>query len=178
MIDYQDPKPRFWSKQIVDSFGSKIAESLALKPGQELGRVVESLGGETVFGYRSFDEFSGGSIIVRKFDDFTITLSEITSPKRDRFTVAHELGHLCMHYEPLVEELGENVVMRATRDKREGDPAHERAEWEANWFAAGFLMPADRFREMAETLNTTGLATFFNVSEKAVEVRKKTLNIA
>ena len=122
------------------------------------------------------DEYQGGSIVVRSTDDFTITLSELTSAKRDRFTLAHELGHLFLHYEPLLET-SPNAVMRATRDKRAGDPEHERAEWEANWFAAGFLMPKATFAKVASRMNNAELATYFNVSDQAVEIRKRTLGL-
>jgi len=172
-----DPKPTRWTKSSIDNFAAEMARVLDIQPGGDLNTVVENIGGEIVYGWRSLDEVSGGSIVVRKINDFTIYLSEITSPKRDRFTIAHELGHLCMHYNPLIELHGEGTVMRATREKRQGDPDHERAEWEANWFAAGFLMPRDIFRQKSANLNTEQLATYFNVSEAAAEIRKKTLGI-
>ena len=67
--------------------------------------------------------------------------------------------------------------MRATREKREGDKDHERAEWEANWFAAGFLMPQSKFVEASTKMTDSELATYFNVSSQAVEIRKRTLKI-
>ena len=177
MLDFHEPKPTYWPKTSVDEFASSIAKAFELEPGADLHPLVESLGGEIVFGWKSLDEFNGGSIVVRSVDDFTIVLSEMTSPKRDRFTIAHELGHLCMHYQPLVEAHGKGVCMRATREKRSGDTDHERAEWEANWFAAGFLMPKATFLRVVNELDDNDLATFFNVSSTAVEIRKKTLGV-
>lgn len=176
MITY-DPKPTNWPKMSVDGFAAKIAGMLELKPGADLQPTVESLGGEIVYGWQTLDEYDGGSIVVRAKDDFTIYLSELTSPKRDRFTIAHELGHLILHYMPLVEQHGEDIVMRATREKRAGDPVHERAEWEANWFAAGFLMPREIFTTKAGELREGQLATYFNVSPSAIAIRKKTLGL-
>lgn len=176
-MSFHDPKPTYWTKQSVDHFGSEFAKALGIKPGADLHRLVESLGGEVIYGWQSIDEVNGGSIVVRSYDDFTIYLSEMTSPKRDRFTIAHELGHLCMHYEPLVLDQGDGVIMRATREKRLGDSAHERAEWEANWFAAGFLMPREIFVEKASQLTDEQLATYFGVSAAAISVRKKSIGI-
>lgn len=176
MTDFAKPKPRHWTKSSVDNIAEKFANAFEIEPGDDLPPLIEDLGGEIVYGYNHIDEYQGGSIVVRATDDFTIVLSELTSAKRDRFTLAHELGHLFLHFEPLLQD-DPNAVMRATRDKRVGDPEHERAEWEANWFAAGFLMPREKFISVAAKMSNSELATYFNVSDQAVEIRKKTLAI-
>ncbi len=53
-----------------------------------------------------------------------------------------------------------------------------RLEWEANWFAASFLMPESEFRQMvSDESSNAHIARHFRVSESAVEVRRKSLNI-
>ena len=54
-----------------------------------------------------------------------------------------------------------------------------RLEWEANWFAAAFLMPAKVFIEKCNEFNSDNyeLSLYFNVSESAVKIRKKDLGI-
>ncbi|WP_109562962.1 ImmA/IrrE family metallo-endopeptidase [Jannaschia seohaensis] len=173
---YHPPIPTRWPKAFVDDIGGRVAEQLGVTPGADLSSLVESMGGQIVYGPQYSDEYEGGAIVVRAFDDFTITLSNLTSGKRDRFTIAHELGHLALHYQPVLEAHGK-VIMRATRDKTSLDADHERCEWEANWFAAGFLMPRDKFAEAAKKYTNASLATYFNVSGAAIDVRKKTLGI-
>ena len=54
---------------------------------------------------------------------------------RARFTAAHEFGHALMH------SAAHRHYARADHIRNETDP-----EWQANEFAAAFLMPADSFR--------------------------------
>ena len=65
--------------------------------------------------------------------------------------------------------------MRATRWVDENDKIQQRAEWEANWFAAGLLMPESEFRV---TMNNGASynAAKFNVSKRAAEVRISNLS--
>lgn len=60
-------------------------------------RVVRRLGGEI-----ETKDFWGtahdGSLEVRSPNSFTISVPFHTSIERDKFTVAHELGHLLLHY--------------------------------------------------------------------------------
>ncbi len=175
-MNYADPVPRFWSKASVDGIAEKFTDIFELEPGDDLSPLISTLGGEIIYGFEKIDDYSGGSIVVRAQNDFTIFLSEMTSPKRDRFTIAHELGHLFLHYEPTVQK-SPDAIMRATRDKRFNDDAHERAEWEANWFAAGFLMPRSVFKSVADHMSDEELATYFNVSLQAIEIRKKNLHV-
>lgn len=53
---------------------------------------------------------------------------------RDRFTVAHEIGHLFLHKAP--------VLARGSQDHK----IFEDSEWQADRFAAEFLMPYDDCR--------------------------------
>ena len=90
-------------------------------------------------------------------------------PTRRRFTIAHELGHWCMH-----RDRGDPVYCRSTiveaaeataPDDRPPLPPHEE---EANAFAAALLMPAARVREhyepngdfwrLCDTFGTSGVA--------------------
>ncbi|MEL7381433.1 MAG: ImmA/IrrE family metallo-endopeptidase [Pseudomonadota bacterium] len=175
-MSFIEPTPSGLSKVSVDNLASEIAQTMQLKPGGDLTPHVTALGGEIKYGWSQLDEYSGGSITIRSPKDFVIVLSDVTSPKRDRFTIAHELGHFFLHY-PILDEGEEYPTMRATREKREGDDNHERSEWEANWFAAGLLMPRQVFHAKALELTNEQLAVFFNVSTIAIDVRKRTLGI-
>lgn len=51
---------------------------------------------------------------------------------RDRFTIAHEIGHFCLHSDNM-------VLSRATPGQE--IPAYRDPEWQANTFASYFMMP-------------------------------------
>lgn len=86
---------------------------------------------------------------------------------RARFTIAHELGHLFLHS-------GKSVA-RGVESTRKRVPVRSRsAEWQADKFAAAFLMPrhvATQFSSPEE------LAENCLVSEKAAKIRMKDLGI-
>ena len=109
---------------------------------------------------------------------FTIVLPTMTSAARDRFTIAHELGHFFLHF-PLLKKRQAGGGMTATRWVDAADAAQQRCEWEANWFAAAFVMPEAKFRQSVKSLpSLSDVARAFGVSEQAVEVRCKSLGIA
>lgn len=60
---------------------------------------------------------------------------------RDRFTLAHELGHFLMHKDCLV-----GLARVGTGEKL---PAYRDSEWQANAFAGEFLMDSDVIRGMS-----------------------------
>jgi hypothetical protein len=67
--------------------------------------------------------------------------SNISSPGRINFTLAHELGHYLLH------RLAKGDAIHCVRrDMWEWDSAYARMEGEANQFAAQLLMPLDDFR--------------------------------
>jgi Zn-dependent peptidase ImmA (M78 family) len=138
--------------------------------------LITKLGGTIV--YRSAG--SGDvreSIRVDGEGRFTVYLSSITSAERDRFTIAHELGHYVLHF-PMVRRKYEANAMIATRWVDEDDPEQKRAEWEANGFAAAFLMPEDSFKEQFHRNRSIPVvANIFGVSAQAAEVRAKTLGL-
>jgi Zn-dependent peptidase ImmA (M78 family) len=94
---------------------------------------------------------------------------------RQRFTVAHELGHL------LLGHLEEFHIDISARDAPEDRPGHDPAqETQANLFAANLLMPAEWVREaVASGRPITEIAeTGFEVSEIAFGYRLMALDLA
>ena len=116
------------------------------------------------------------SIIVQSSGEFQIFLPTVTTEERDRFTIAHELGHLFLHF-PKVRENYPDFAMVATRRVDQTKVDQQRAEWEANWFAAAFLMPKEVFRQTFSDLGVAHSAVHFGVSQSAVEVRANTLGL-
>ena len=82
-------------------------------------------------------------------DVHNLTLCEVTwrevtgNVPRSRWTVAHELGHVCLHH----EEMRRGLFMTQTREEAEDPTPHwhlpiEDTERQADTFAAELLMPA------------------------------------
>jgi len=150
----------------------EIAEALAVKLGfdqvsDNVSEVVERLGGaiELEKDLMKLDS-SGGKIEIRGPRSFTISVSPLSSATRDRFTIAHEIGHYVLH-----SQFGKYTgILERNLDSQP-------IEWEANSFAAAFLMPLDK---IVATIHEIGpfvseLAMEFKVSEEAMEYRLKTL---
>jgi Zn-dependent peptidase ImmA (M78 family) len=97
---------------------------------------------------------------------------------RQRFTVAHELGHLILHKgKRLVLDRAVRVNFRDAASSL----ATDREEMEANAFAAGLLMPTDALRDelhrivqgryRSDTALVDALAKRCHVSRSAMEFR-------
>jgi len=164
---FQEAIQTNYSKNAIDSLAAELAEALDFQPGGSLEQLVDKLGGR--IHYQDLDDWrnsSDGSVVVKGKHDFDIYLSNFTGPLRDRFTIAHELGHYILH-----SKLGEKQI-------KVGRGKSNRLEWEANWFAAGFLMPAKLFRsECEKNPDRNHLASIFMVSPSAIDVRKKSLGL-
>lgn len=81
---------------------------------------------------------------------------------RQRFTVAHELGHLLRH-----RLENDKVLFRAT----DFTSTTMRDEREANVFAAELLMPESMVRNLVHLAPVRDLAQMFGVSEQAMAIR-------
>lgn len=148
----------------VEAHAQKVLDKFEFKVGQHPCELVASLKGHIYYQDMGdwFDE--DGSILVHGPSDFDILLPRYTSPRRDRFTIAHELGHYFLH-----SQQGEKPIVAYRRGS-------SRIEWEANWFAAALLMPEEPFRRAMNTLqNISAIAEQFGISEDAALVRRKTL---
>ena len=99
-----------------------------------LKKTVELFGG-TILGTNNpmYYEIKGERLFVREKGCFYIKLPLYTTPLRDCFTIAHDLGHYIMHYN---ETKGECVFPRF---------GNNTDEVQANRFAAAFLMPKNEF---------------------------------
>ncbi|WP_320174207.1 ImmA/IrrE family metallo-endopeptidase [Maridesulfovibrio sp.] len=91
------------------------------------------------------------------------------APVRQRFTVAHELGHYVLHHGPRHRDEAQNFSINN----------YDLYEVAANNFAAELLMPAEAVRYLIEQGVTTlkGLADSFNVSTVAMNIRLKKIGV-
>jgi Zn-dependent peptidase ImmA (M78 family) len=101
---------------------------------------------------------------------FVIRVNRHDIPERQRFTVAHELGHFLLHRDQIGDGIRDDVLYRSSLS--------DRREAEANRIAADILMPDEligRVLERAELLSVDDipkyLAKQFQVSEAAMKIR-------
>lgn len=154
----------------VENLAESLSHRLGYVPDMELSKIASKFGGK--ISYKDFsDAEEDGSIIIRSENDFEIFLPTHTSPLRDRFTVAHELGHYVLHY---LWAKRSNPKLGPVYATRYGS---DRSEWEANWFAAAFLMPESDVKEVCENqgASVAEIAGAFCVSTSAAEIRLKRL---
>lgn len=171
---YSDPQPSLLTKQSVSSLAEKIAAQIGYVAGSELEAIVEGMGGKVTYqDFWELDNSSSGSIRVKKEGEFEIFLGMHTSPDRDRFTICHEIGHYVLHY---LYHLSKGTNLGLMQAARYGAG---RTEYEANWFAASFLMPSNQFKEAYQAANGDiyVVAAQFKVSVSAALVRAKALEI-
>lgn len=113
-----------------------------------------------------------------------IGLNTNEHPRRQRFTIAHELGHLQLHKgRPLIVD----HAVRINNRNQTSSAASDNEEMEANAFAAALLMPsalveAAVWREQELGINTReqltdNLAAEFDVSKEAMSWRLINLGV-
>lgn len=126
------------------------------------------------------DEVSG--VLVKDGERAIIGINGRHAPTRQRFTIAHELGHYLLHgRRDLFVDKDFIVHFRDGNSSTGYDPQ----EVEANQFAAELLMPAEQVREIfAEApfdIDDQGalrrLASRFGVSPMAMAVRLSSLDL-
>jgi Zn-dependent peptidase ImmA (M78 family) len=158
-----------------------LATSGVTAPPVSVEQIAASHGIQIV---RSSAEWNESGFLLRDNGRVIIGINARNSPKRQRFTIAHELGHWLLHDgKPLIVD---QSVMINKRD----DVSSQATDWQeiqANQFAAELLMPfkfvTDELRQQMssdigsrEELITT-LARIFSVSNDAMGWRLINLGV-
>ncbi len=135
---------------------------------------IASLAGASVH-FESFDDDVSG-VLIRNEHGTAIGVNKAHASVRQRFTIAHELGHLLLH---------DGVPIRVDKNFRvnwrKGGAANapDIEEIEANFFAASLLMPKsmltnatrlDHF-DVEDDVEIVRLARLFKVSTQAMTFR-------
>lgn len=169
------------------------AEAILQRTGQINGQVdifeVARKLGAVVQVQHMEDEISG--VLVVSQDQKFILVNEDQALVRQRFSVAHELGHLVLHDtspERMFVDGGVRLYQRVGQPSSanyRGPDSHTTPdeEREANHFAAAILMPEPAVRAYAfgktvlEDLLVEEMARYFDVSVQAMSIRLQRLNI-
>ena len=144
---------------------------------KDLRRLAKAVGAE--IRYDDFgDELSGFSY--QRNGLKVIGVNSKHSPARQKFTIAHELGHLFLHKQNAVNFDEASILLRDSHSSEGTDTK----EIEANGFAAELLMPQEKIREelvrlggidMEDEKQMSQLANHFGVSKTAITVRLTSL---
>jgi Zn-dependent peptidase ImmA (M78 family) len=126
---------------------AKADELLATRPVEELPVNVRAIakGLGIAVELADFGEEVSG-VLVRTDGASMIGVNWLHHPNRQRFTIAHEIGHYCLHEGGTFIDKG---VTARFRDQASGSGT-SLEEHEANLFAATLLMPAEMVQKAAE----------------------------
>lgn len=161
------------TRRMINSLAEDVlsAYNIAVPIGN-IDEIVEKLGGTI-----QKEAFFSDGAVEKEGNGFKIIVSPFQDEKRERFTIAHELGHLFLHMgyrtnNELWEKQENNIYHRIGNSEK---------EYQANEFAAAFLMPATEYlsvlNKVAEgnMVDTSKIAEYFNVSIEAAANRGKFL---
>jgi len=147
-------------------------------PVEEIARHLDC-----VVSYEPLDADVSG-LLFRDDSRRVIGVNSRESALRQRFTIAHEIGHLLLHKgRPLIVD----KLVRVNARSSTNSPSRNE-EREANQFAAGILMPADLVRQHASDVIedmtlisdrwlVEQMAKRFQVSLQAMEYRLVNLDV-
>lgn len=154
------------TRRMINSLAEDILNVYDISvPIQNIGDIVEILGGTI----QKETSFSDGAV-EKEGDGFRIIVSPYQDEKRERFTIAHELGHLFLHMgyktsQKLWEEQENGLNYRIENIEK---------EYQANEFASAFLMPTLEYLSILKKIiennkvNTLKIANYFNVPVNVV----------
>src|SRR5687768_10089840 len=133
-----------------------------------VGKIAEELG-LTVVSTSELPHGMSGSI-AREDDSYVVYVNQDQPLRRQRFTIAHEIGHFLKHkkYLDQTDEIL-NPVKKAILNRRDNastsDLEERKREYEADKFAGNLLMPAPTFREVwSKAQSLKDVADYFGVS--------------
>lgn len=153
------------------------------KPPVSVDRLAKHLNVQVV--YEPFDGEVSGMLVQDQSDGSpVIVVNSLNAPVRQRFTVAHELGHHLLHSQCVYVDRPLAVRFRDSQSSLAIDPE----EIQANQFAAALLMPRDwvirdadhilaRQRDIPDEELIDRLAREYRVSRQAMEFRLANLGI-
>jgi Zn-dependent peptidase ImmA (M78 family) len=167
---------KLYAKKIDSKATSLLRELNLYSAPVDVAAVAQALSADVV--YEVLEDDTSG-FLLREDGVSTIAINSRHHPNRQRFTLAHECGHLHLH-----ADKGDRLWLDKTslffRDEN-SSTGDQFAEIEANQFAAGLLMPEALIMKAVggsiEEVDIVRLALKFEVSERAMTVRLVSLGL-
>ena len=160
---------------------TKILEQLRITQAPvPIERVARHLGAQVRFS--PFDGEISGMIYVKEGVPI-IGVNALHPPNRQRFTIAHECGHLVLHRHLITQEVHVDKKFAVLRRDGTSATGTERVEIEANRFAAELMMPrallvralGNRVVDIDDSDLVNRLAREFKMSAEAMKLRMTNL---
>ena len=120
------------TRRMINSLAEDVLSAYNISvPIGNIDEIVEKLGGTI-----QKEAFFSDGAVEKEGNGFKIIVSPFQDEKRERFTIAHELGHLFLHMgyrtnNELWEKQENNIYHRIGNSEK---------EYQANEFAAAFLL--------------------------------------
>lgn len=166
----------------IEEIANIVREDLNLDTPVLIEEVPQMLGGSLKY-VNAIDDRPGiEAMITKNNNTFEILIKKDGYKLRDRFSIAHELGHLFLHMGFILDDnLWDN-------SKNYTDSVYYRSgynteEYEANEFAGALLMPKEDFINKAKEHYYNGkydlapISVYFNVSIDAIKTRGRRLGL-
>lgn len=127
------------------------------------------------------DEICG--MIKKKDDKYIIIVNQNHALTRQRFTIAHEIGHFIYHRAKIGDGIVDNRLYRqVSYNGIINNEIYARDEQQTNNFAANLLMPAHLIdsikNEHGGNYDANKLAEKLNVSTQAIKIRLDNLGLS
>lgn len=161
------------SEEMIEKKVEKLLKAAGIKKLPiDVEKIAELLGLNIVF--QSYDEKFSGVLIRQSNNKGTIGVNSLHHVNRQRFTIAHEIGHYLFHEGDLMIDKAISVNYRGNDTNID-----YQKEREANCFASALLMPTKLLEselkkhqiDLHDDVQIAELATKFQVSHQAFMIR-------
>ena len=155
---------------------SLLTANAVTAPPVPVERIAKSL--EVQLRYSPLDDELSGMIYVKGGTPI-IGINALHHPNRQRFTIAHEVGHLILHKTQITKEVHVDKAFPMLMRDSVSTAGVNKMEIEANFFAAALLMPQALLANVLDNEPfdiddeniVNGLARSFKVSPSAMRFR-------
>merc|ERR1711916_51690 len=159
---------KYLETDFIESLANELRNELNMNSSTiDIKKIANELGFQ-VYGTTFQNEDISGKVIHNNECKEIYVADE--SFERQRFTIAHEIGHIILHHN-IDEEISEV-------DYRTSDRQFNRKEFQANAFASALLMPKNEAIKVWEKVyDIDDFADYFEVSKKAASIRLLNLGL-
>jgi Zn-dependent peptidase ImmA (M78 family) len=166
-------------RQAIEMLAIKIRKFTNASTPVDLFSIIRLLNG--TIKYEAFDDDIAGKI-EKSGESFVITVNNKQNELRTNFTIAHELGHLFLHMGYIIDKNKWEAIDEYI-DSARYRLGYSEEEYEANQFAASFLMPVDEYKKFVKQaavnnkISIDTISSYFKVSHDAALTRGRWLGI-
>lgn len=177
------------SRKKIEGFAAQLLEEFGIDtPPVDVEQLADKLGYRVVLKFFDQEDLSG-TVMRDKDGSVTLGINTIHARVRQRFSIAHEIGHARLHLTKDREDLFVDPPARVLFRDHVASLGENPQEIEANQFAAGLLMPAPMIARTGSALLASAegrlsiddlverLSRKFEVSSQAMRFRLVTLGV-